>query len=90
MREHVILIIIPKQVEEREVIGNRQCLFIKGKSCLTSMVAFYNVMSKWVDEVRVLDVVNLDMSVAFDNVCHIILLGKLRKCDIDKWTLRWI
>jgi len=54
------------------------------------MVAFYNVMSKWVDEVRVLDVVNLDMSVAFDNVCHIILLGKLRKCDIDKWTLRWI
>jgi len=36
------------------------------------------------------DVVYLDFSKAFDTVSHIILLGKLRKCGLDEWTVRWI
>ena len=54
------------------------------------MITFYNVMSKWVDEGRALDVVNPDISMASDNVCHVKLLGKFRKCRIEKWTLRRI
>jgi len=36
------------------------------------------------------DVVYLDFSKAFDTVSHNILLGKLRKCGLDEWSVRWI
>jgi len=36
------------------------------------------------------DVVYLDFSKAFNMVSHNILLGKLRKCGLDEWTVRWI
>jgi len=36
------------------------------------------------------DVVYLDFSKAFDTVSHDILLGKLRKCGLDGWSVRWI
>jgi len=37
-----------------------------------------------------MDVVYLDFSKAFDTVSHNILLGKLRKCGLDEWSVRWI
>jgi len=36
------------------------------------------------------DVVYLDFSKAFDTISHNILLGKLRKCGLDEWSVRWI
>jgi len=36
------------------------------------------------------DVVYLDFSKAFDTVSHNILLGKLRKCGLDEWSVTWI
>jgi len=36
------------------------------------------------------DVVCLDFSKAFDTVSHNIFLGKLRKCGLDEWSVRWI
>jgi len=41
-------------------------------------------------EGRAVDVVYLDFSNAFVTVSHNILLGKLRKCGLDEWTVRWI
>jgi len=35
------------------------------------------------------DDVYLDFCKAFDTVCHNILLGKLRKCGLDEWSVRW-
>jgi len=32
----------------------------------------------------------LDFSKAFDTVSHHILLGKLRQCGLDEWSVRWI
>jgi len=78
--EQLILESIIKQVEEKKVIRSSQHGFTKGKSCLTG----------WVDEGRAVDVVYLDFSKAFDTVSHNILLGKLRKCGLDEWSVRWI
>ena len=64
--------------------------FTKGKSCLTNRIAFYDDMTGWVDEGRAVDVVYLDFNKAFNTVSHDILLGKLRKCGLDEWTVRWI
>jgi len=35
-------------------------------------------------------VVYLNFSKAFNTVSHDILLGKLRKCGLDEWSVRWI
>jgi len=84
MMEQLILEVIIKQVEEKKVIRSSQ------KSCLTNLIAFYDSMTGCVDEERAVDVVYLDFSKAFDTVSHNILLGKLRKCGLDEWTVRWI
>jgi len=39
---------------------------------------------------RAVDVVYPDFSKAFDTVSPNILLGKLRKCGLDEWSVRWI
>jgi len=57
---------------------------------LDQSVAFYDGVTGWVDEERAVDVVYLDFSKAFDTVSHNILIGKLRKCGLDEWSVRWI
>jgi len=81
--EQLILEVINKQVEEKKVIRSSQHAFTKGKSCLTTLIDFYDGMTGWVDEGRAVDVVCLDVSKAFDTDSHNILLGKLRKCGLD-------
>ena len=34
--------------------------------------------------------VYLGFSKAFDTVSHHILRGKLRKCGLDEWSVRWV
>jgi len=77
-------------VEEKKVIRSSQHGFTKAKSCLTNPIAFYDDMTGWVDEGRAVDVVYLDCSKTFDTVSYNILLGKLRKCGLDEWSVRWI
>jgi len=36
------------------------------------------------------DDVYLDLSKVFEMISHNNLIGKLRKCGIDEWTVRWI
>jgi len=75
-------------VEEKKVIRSSQYGFIKGKSCLTNLMALFHGLTGWVHEGRAVDVVYLDFSKAFDNVSHNILIGKLRKRGLDEWSMR--
>ncbi|GAB0187639.1 mitochondrial enolase superfamily member 1 [Grus japonensis] len=86
--EQLILGVTNKHVEEKKVTGSGQHGFTKGKSCLTNLIAFYDGMTGWVDEGRAVDVVYLDFSKAFDTISRNILIGKLRKCGLDEWTVR--
>jgi len=88
--EQLILDVISKQVQEKRVISSRQHGFTKGKSCLTNLIAIYDGMTGWVDEGRAVDAVYLDFSKAFNTVSHNIITGKLRKCALDEWSVRWI
>ncbi|PKU44080.1 rna-directed dna polymerase from mobile element jockey-like [Limosa lapponica baueri] len=74
MMEPLIVNVISKNVEEKQVIGSGQHGFTKGKSCLTNLVAFYDGMTVWVDEGRAVDIVYLDFNKAFDTVSHNILI----------------
>jgi len=74
---------------EEKVIRSSQPGFTKEKSCLTNLTGFYDGMTSWVDEGRAVDAVYLDFSKAFDSVSQNILIGRLRKCGLDEWTMRW-
>ncbi|PKU33402.1 rna-directed dna polymerase from mobile element jockey-like [Limosa lapponica baueri] len=87
--EWLVLGDISKHMEEKKAIRSSQHGCIKGKSCLTNLIAFHDGMTGWRDEGRVVDVVHLDFSKAFDTVSHSIRIGKLRKCGLEERTVRW-
>lgn len=68
-----------KHMEDREGIRKYHYGFTKGRSCSTSLVAFYNGLTTSVAQGRAMDVASLVFPKAFDTVIHNLLLLKLEK-----------
>lgn len=50
--EWILLEIMLRHMEKKDMIGHRQHGFTKGKPCLQNFLAFYNVITVFVDKGR--------------------------------------
>ncbi|WP_260439318.1 reverse transcriptase domain-containing protein, partial [Proteus mirabilis] len=76
------------------MISYSQHGLVKGRSCLTNLIEFFEVVTKEVDEGKAVDVVYMDFSKVFDKVPHGRLLQLIRRYgiegELEVWIRNWL
>jgi len=85
--EQFILSTLTGHVKDNQWFRPSHQGFMKGRSCLTNLISFYDQMTHLVDEEKAVDVVYLDFSKVFETVPHSILLEELAAHVLDGCTL---
>ena len=88
--ESVIRDAIVNHLETNKLIADTQHGFRNGRSCLTNLLSYLELITKNIDEGNIVDAVYLDFAKAFDKVPHQRLLLKLKNHGISGNILQWI
>ena len=90
LMEQLIQSTILQHMQDNQEIRPSQHGFMKGRSCLTNLISFYERVTCLLDEGKAVDVVYFDFSKTFNIVSHSILLAKLTARGLDGHTLCWV
>ncbi|KAF4794993.1 hypothetical protein TURU_096798 [Turdus rufiventris] len=85
-----ILSAITEHLADGQSIRPSQHGFRRGRSCLTNLISFYDQVTRLVNAGKVVDVVYLDFSKAFDTVSNSILLEKLATLGFTGLRTAWM
>ena len=88
--ESIIKDNIVKHLDKFNLIADSQHGFRKGRSCLTNLLDFMEVVTHHLDEGQPVDLVYLDFAKAFDKVPFCRLFKKLEAHGIGEQVLQWI
>ena len=75
--ERIILAHVHEGPAREIMLRGNQHGFIRGRSCQTNLVAFYDQITRSLDAGVAVDIVFLDFRKAFDTVSHPVLIKKL-------------
>jgi hypothetical protein len=81
---------IVNHLERYKLIRSTQHGFMRGRSCVTNLLAFLDKITAEVDNGEAADVIYLDFAKAFDTVPHERLKKKLKAHGIGGQLLKWI
>lgn len=81
---------IMKHMIRNEQMAKEQHGFVKGKACNTNLLETMDMVTGAYGKHRLIDIIFLDFSKAFDTVPHKRLLVKLKSYGIDGKVLRWL
>jgi len=87
--ERFTLSALTRHLQKNQGIRPSQHGFMKGRSCLTNLISFYDQVTRLVDEGKAVDIIYLEFK-AFDTVSYSILLEKLAAHGLDGCTLCWV
>jgi ribonuclease P/MRP protein subunit RPP40 len=88
--ESILKDVIMGHLEKYKLIRDSQHGFTRGRSCLTNLLEFLEVVTANLDKGRPVDVIYLDFSKAFDKVPHERLFRKLLAHGIGGNILEWV
>lgn len=79
-----------KHLDKYALIRSSQHGFTSGKSCLSNLLEFFEVVTKQLDKGEAVDLIYLDFAKAFDKVPHYRLFKKLEAHGLGGNVLKWI
>jgi hypothetical protein len=88
--ERIIKNFVTQHLNNNNLLSSNQHGFVKNKSTETQLLECFNNFTKHIDNKDSVDVIYLDISKAFDTVCHNKLFHKLSKYGIGGKLFSWI
>ena len=88
--EKVIKKQLVEYLEDKEIINDAQHGFRHKRSCLSQLLSHYNSIIESLEEGKVVDVVYLDFSKAFDTVDRYVLAKHMKAAGINGKAALWI
>ena len=90
LMERILRDVMLKHLTDNNLIASEQHGFVLSKSCVTNLLETLDTISNALLKDHRVILIFLDFAKAFDKVCHLSLISKLRSYGFDHYIIGWI